>query len=235
MLPHLVSTVFWLAVLGLAWGLARRALIWRNGRAASVNWSGLLQIPKRYFVDLHDVVAREPFVARAHVGVAGGALLALALVALNYGLGLYWHSLDAVLLLAGLLMLAGASAAAAAQRTRTPIQGPVEPFTLFPAAVCAGGVAGGRCGTDGYSTRTVAGWPDRVGVCRRCCRTRAGRGLGRPHETCGGGPVAPGPAPQARTFWRQAFRHGPEAPALDCRRHGRGQAGRFRLEQAAVV
>ena len=87
MLPYLVSAVFWLAVLGLAWGTARRALIWKTGRASAVDMRGLLQIPKRYFVDLHDVVAREPFVARAHVGVAGGAILALALVALNYGLG----------------------------------------------------------------------------------------------------------------------------------------------------
>jgi Fe-S oxidoreductase len=112
MLPQLVSTVFWLAVLALAWGLARRALIWKKGRQPAVDMRGLLQIPKRYFVDLHDVVAREPFVARAHVGVAGGAILALALIALNYGLGLYLRVLDAALLFAGVLMVAGASAMA---------------------------------------------------------------------------------------------------------------------------
>lgn len=112
MLPQLVSTVFWLAVLTLGWGLARRAFIWKTGRQATWNVRELLQIPKRYFVDLHDVVAREPFVARAHVGVAGGAILALALVALNYGLGLYLRVLDAALLFAGLLMVAGASAMA---------------------------------------------------------------------------------------------------------------------------
>ncbi|KAB7575654.1 DUF3483 domain-containing protein, partial [Verminephrobacter sp. Larva24] len=100
MLPQLVRILFWLALLTLAWGLARRALLWRTGRGADVDLRGLLQIPKRYLVDLHDVVAREPLVARAHVGAAGGAVLALALVALNYGLGLYWRSLDALLLLA---------------------------------------------------------------------------------------------------------------------------------------
>ncbi|PQA77043.1 DUF3483 domain-containing protein [Rhodoferax sp. TS-BS-61-7] len=112
MLPQLVSTVFWLAVLALGWGLARRALVWKKGRKPPVDMRGLLQIPKRYFVDLHDVVAREPFVARAHVGVAGGAILALALIALNYGLGLYLRVLDAALLFAGVLMVAGASAMA---------------------------------------------------------------------------------------------------------------------------
>ncbi|MDR7150604.1 Fe-S oxidoreductase [Hydrogenophaga palleronii] len=111
-LQNLVSALFWMAVLGLVLGMARRGLLWRAGRAAPVDLRGLLLIPKRYFVDLHDVVAREPFVARAHVGVAGGAILALLLVALNYGFALYWRSLDAVLLLAGLLMLAGAAAMA---------------------------------------------------------------------------------------------------------------------------
>jgi len=108
----LVSVVFWAAVLTLVLGLARRAALWRNGRAASVNWLGLLAIPKRYFVDLHHVVAREPFVANAHVAVAGGAVLALVIVAINYGLGLYLGWLDGVLLLAGLVMLGGAAAMA---------------------------------------------------------------------------------------------------------------------------
>jgi Fe-S oxidoreductase len=148
MLQHSVSTLFWLAVLGLTWGMARRAFIWKKGRQSTVDLRGLLQIPKRYFVDLHDVVAREPFVARAHVGVAGGAILALALVALNYGLGLYWRSLDAFLLLAGLMMLAGA-AAMAWRRRNAPARLSKGPWSrlpyslmLFAAAVAlVGGVA----------------------------------------------------------------------------------------------
>jgi len=131
MLQHMVSTVFWLAVLGLAWGLWRRVMVWTTGRRAAVDFSGLLQIPKRYFVDLHDVVAREPFVAHAHVGVAGGAILALTLVALNYGLGLYWKSLDAALLLAGLLMLAGA-AAMAWRRRAAPTRLSRGPWSRLP-------------------------------------------------------------------------------------------------------
>jgi Fe-S oxidoreductase len=111
-LKLLVGLVFWLAVLTLAVGLARRATLWRHGRAAAVNWLGLLAIPKRYFVDLHHVVAREPFVARAHVGVAGGAVLALAVVALNYGFGLDAGWLDGLLLFAAAVMLLGASAMA---------------------------------------------------------------------------------------------------------------------------
>nr|WP_315847677.1 DUF3483 domain-containing protein [uncultured Rhodoferax sp.] len=139
MLPQLVSAVFWLAVLAMGWGLARRALVWKKGRQATVYMRGLLQIPKRYFVDLHDVVAREPFVARAHVGVAGGAILALALIALNYGLGLYLRVLDAALLFAGVLMLAGAGAMAWRRRAAPArlSRGPWSrlPFSLLSFAV----------------------------------------------------------------------------------------------------
>ncbi|MDR7306844.1 (Fe-S)-binding protein [Rhodoferax saidenbachensis] len=131
MLPQLVSTVFWLAVLALAWGLARRAFIWKKGRQSAVDMRGLLQIPKRYFVDLHDVVAREPFVARAHVGVAGGAILALALIAVNYGLGLYLRALDAALLFAGVLMVAG-SCAMAWRRRAAPARLSRGPWSRLP-------------------------------------------------------------------------------------------------------
>jgi len=131
MLPQLVSAVFWLAVVALGWGLARRALIWKKGRQPTLHMRGLLQIQKRYFVDLHDVVAREPFVARAHVGVAGGAILALTLIAMNYGLGLYLRVLDAALLFAGVLMVAG-SCAMAWRRRAAPARLSRGPWSRLP-------------------------------------------------------------------------------------------------------
>ncbi|WP_290871470.1 DUF3483 domain-containing protein [Aquabacterium sp.] len=142
-LPQLVSLVFWAAVLALGLGMARRVSLWRQGQAANVNWLGLLAVPKRYFVDLHDVVAREPFVARAHVATAGGGLAALALVGLNYGLGLYSRVLDVALLLAGLAMLGGAAAMAHRRRNAPErlSKGPWQrlPYSLmaFAAAVIA--------------------------------------------------------------------------------------------------
>ncbi|MDB5767877.1 MAG: Iron-sulfur cluster-binding protein, partial [Collimonas fungivorans] len=66
-LNHLITVLFWLSAAGLSVGLARRAALWRAGREASVSWLGLLAIPKRYFVDLHHVVARDPYIARTHV------------------------------------------------------------------------------------------------------------------------------------------------------------------------
>ncbi len=86
MLALALTVSFWCACLLLLVGLARRARLWRNGRAAPVVWSGLLAVPKRYLVDLHHVVAREPFVANSHAAVAGGAVLAIAVIGLNYGL-----------------------------------------------------------------------------------------------------------------------------------------------------
>ncbi|WP_372647211.1 (Fe-S)-binding protein [Hyphomicrobium sp.] len=102
-----ITVLFWLAVVTLAIGLMRRAMLWRVGQAAPVEWSGLLAVPKRYFVDLHHVVARDPYIARTHVATAGGAILALTLVALNYGLGFYSRLLDWGIVLAAAVMLAG--------------------------------------------------------------------------------------------------------------------------------
>lgn len=144
MLPLLLTISFWCAFAMLLLGLAQRARLWRNGRPAAVAWSGLLAIPKRYFVDLHHVVAREPFIARTHVAVAGGGVLAIVVIAINYGLALYSPLLDRVLLAASALMLVGS--ALMAWRRRAPptrlSRGPWMrlPFTLA-AFACGAGLA----------------------------------------------------------------------------------------------
>ena len=102
-----VTILFWLSVLALVIGLWRRAKLWRNGRKARVKWLRLFAIPKRYFVDLHHVVARDRYIARTHMAVAGGAIAALVLVGINYGLLLYSPVLDWLIGLAALVMLAG--------------------------------------------------------------------------------------------------------------------------------
>ena len=145
----LITAVFWLAVTAFTVGTARRAALWRAGRPATVAWRGLLAIPKRYFVDLHDVVAREPAVARAHVAVAGGAIACLALVALNDGLRLRFAVLDAVLVACAALMLVGAFMMA--RRRRQPAvaervsHGPWDrlPWSLAVGAAGMGALAAG--------------------------------------------------------------------------------------------
>ncbi|WP_293762887.1 DUF3483 domain-containing protein [uncultured Aquitalea sp.] len=112
-LDLVLTALVWLGLGLLLVGLACRAALWRQGRAAPVAWLGLLAMPKRYFVDLHHVVAREPAVARAHVAVAGGAVAILLLSMLNYGLMLYWRWLDVLLALLAAGMLVGARMMAA--------------------------------------------------------------------------------------------------------------------------
>ena len=107
MLNYFITALFWLAALTLALGLWRRAQLWRNGQAAEWKLTQLLTIPKRYFVDLHHVVAREPYIANTHVATAGGAVAALALVAVNYGLMLYLSWLNWVIVIATGIMLIG--------------------------------------------------------------------------------------------------------------------------------
>jgi dimethylglycine catabolism B len=107
-----ISVLLWVSMAGLAFALAKRAAYWRVGRATAAGaygWSNLLSIPKRYFVDLHHVVARDPYIARTHVATAGGAILAMALVFVNYGLAIYSPWLDKLIFLAALVMLAGAA------------------------------------------------------------------------------------------------------------------------------
>ena len=107
LIPHLITALFWLAAFTIAFGLWRRAQLWRAGKAAAWSWSQLLTIPKRYFVDLHHVVAREPYIARTHVATAGGAVVAIILVALNYGLMLYSTALNWAIVAATGIMLIG--------------------------------------------------------------------------------------------------------------------------------
>lgn len=62
-----------------AFGVLLRFSLWMRGQPARVPLvRGLLSVPKRYLVDLHDVVARERLSARMHAAVAGGLLAALA-------------------------------------------------------------------------------------------------------------------------------------------------------------
>ena len=106
-IQHLITLLFWLATATLLFGLWRRSQLWRQGQPADFSWINLLAIPKRYFVDLHHVVSREPYIARTHVATAGGAVAALILVAINYGLMLYWNALNWAILIATAIMLVG--------------------------------------------------------------------------------------------------------------------------------
>jgi Fe-S oxidoreductase len=131
------------AALVAALEAARRIWQWRIGKPAPVPLSGLLALPRRYLVDVHDVVARDPFAARMHALVAGGFLAgglftALAAVPPLGGSRLYWLLPAA----AFAVMLAGA---AMVRRRRMPVR-PARlsggRFTVLPWLFAAFGVGG---------------------------------------------------------------------------------------------
>lgn len=155
----LVTLLFWLAVAALLLGTWRRARLWRTGRAAPLAWRGLLAIPRRYFVDLHEVVAREPAAARAHVAVAGGALACLLLVALNDGLRLRLPLLDLALVLSALAMLAGA-AMMARRRAQPQVAARVSqgPWRRLPWTLGAGAAGFALLAAGALWSAQIAPW-----------------------------------------------------------------------------
>ncbi|MCU1717824.1 dimethylglycine demethylation protein DgcB [Pseudomonas sp. 5P_3.1_Bac2] len=104
-LPILLFTALLLAI----FGALKRFALWRQGRPAAVDWlGGLLAMPRRYLVDLHHVVERDPYMSKTHVATAGGFVLAALLALLVHGFGLQSQILGIALLVACALMFGGA-------------------------------------------------------------------------------------------------------------------------------
>jgi Fe-S oxidoreductase len=92
-LPALPGLILLAGLIAAAAGLAWRSRRWAIGRPAAVPWiGGLFAVPKRYFVDVHHVVSRDPYAARMHVLAAGGftAALLVALLVHLFGIGGRW-------------------------------------------------------------------------------------------------------------------------------------------------
>ncbi|MFD2236928.1 DUF3483 domain-containing protein [Aureimonas populi] len=114
--------------------IAGRARLWKAGRPARVGWAaGLLGLPRRYLVDVHHVVGRDPYAARMHALVAGGLVAgsALAALALLPPLGasrLYWG----LVALSFAVMLAGSVAVGARRMPGRPRRLSGGSFQILP-------------------------------------------------------------------------------------------------------
>jgi Fe-S oxidoreductase len=115
----------WLFLAAMAAGLAAtawRARLWLAGRPARVDVvGGLLALPRRYLVDVHEVMARSRSAARMHVPAAGGFVAALVLMLLVHvfhvgGVWLAW-------VLLAVLAVAMVGFAMAARRRRKGANG----------------------------------------------------------------------------------------------------------------
>jgi dimethylglycine catabolism B len=118
-LPPLV--VVGLAAVVAVGTLSTRAHAWRRGRVnAPVRISDLLNVPRRYLVDVHAIVDRRPLAARMHTFAAGGFLLTGILGLLAAAGLLNGHVAAVVIALSGMSGIAGAAFAFARRSPRKP-------------------------------------------------------------------------------------------------------------------
>ena len=107
----ILSGLLFLGPVLLSFGAYKRVRLWKQGKRDKINIvKGLLNIPKRYFINLHDVVARDRFTANMHVAVAGGFICSVLLIYLVYLFNIKYFLLLHALTLCLLLMIAGSVA-----------------------------------------------------------------------------------------------------------------------------
>jgi Fe-S oxidoreductase len=129
---------------------ARRLALWRIGTPAAVPLSGILALPKRYLVDVHHVVARDPYAARMHALVAGGflagsALLILAALPPLHASPVYWGLVAA----AFAAMLVGAAMVRGRRSPKRPARLSGGRFNWLPVLFAAFGTGAFVVALDG--------------------------------------------------------------------------------------
>jgi Fe-S oxidoreductase len=130
----LAAAILLAAILGLAAQALRLALRWRRGAPAAVDVvAGLRRLPRAYLHTVHDVMAREPKVARMHMLVAGGTLAAVLAVLLGAATG--WRVLAAMAAGFAGLGMAGALIAATRRRGHRPDRLSGGAFDRLPWAI----------------------------------------------------------------------------------------------------
>lgn len=124
--------------------LAARAARWRQGRPARVDViAGIAALPKRYLVDVHHVVARDPATAAMHMLAAGGLTAGSVLAALAavpaLGRSRSWWL---VVALAFAAVVAGALLEAMRRRRKRPARLPGGAFRLLAPLLFGYGLGG---------------------------------------------------------------------------------------------
>lgn len=155
-LPVLVLGTLAVALLGAL----RRVRLWRQGRPSPVNLlGGMAAMPRRYLVDLHDVVARDKAFARTHVATGGGFVAAAVLLILVHGFQFESRLLAWALIAATIVMFAGALRVAA-RRRNPPARLSRGPWLRLPKSLFAfsGGVFLVTLPTAGVLPAGFGGW-----------------------------------------------------------------------------
>ena len=155
-LPILIFAALALALLGAV----RRIGLWRQGQPSPVSvLGGLAAMPRRYLVDLHHVVARDKVFANTHVATGGGFVAAAVLLILVHGFQLESRLLSWALLVATVVMFAGALRVAA-RRKNPPARLSRGPWMRLPKSLFAfaSGVFLVTLPTAGVLPASFGGW-----------------------------------------------------------------------------
>ncbi|MDD1783641.1 (Fe-S)-binding protein [Enterovibrio sp. ZSDZ35] len=89
MWTSLIGAILVVSVVLFAIGALKRVRLWRRGKPQPVPFlAALSSIPRRYLVDLHDVVARDKAFADTHVATAGGLVASVILMLIVYVFGI---------------------------------------------------------------------------------------------------------------------------------------------------
>lgn len=144
--------------------LAVRAWRWRCGHGpACVSLRGLFAIPRRYLVDVHEVVARRPAHARMHMLAAGG-FLAAGLFALLAICGVLHGPIGvAFVLTSGVAGIVGALIDFGRRRPLTPPQLSDGPYRRLPGHLMLADLYLMLVGVAAASDR-LPDWPSAVGL-----------------------------------------------------------------------
>ena len=137
MLDILLPILLFSALALAAIGAVRRVRLWRQGRPSPVPiMRGLMQMPRRYLVDLHHIVDRDKYISKTHVATAGGFVLAALLAIIVHGFGLDSAILAWVLLAATISMFVG-SLFVAKRRNPPPQRLSKGPWMRLPKSLMA--------------------------------------------------------------------------------------------------
>ncbi|WP_159014507.1 DUF3483 domain-containing protein [Acidisoma sp. S159] len=116
--------------------ILRLSLRWRIGRHAEVDWmGGFAGLPHAYLHTVHEIVSREPAVARMHMLVAGGLIAAVLLSLPLHLAGLGGRALAVLVVLAVMATGIGAAADILRRQPVRPTHLSGGPYERFPFAI----------------------------------------------------------------------------------------------------
>lgn len=155
MLEDMARVLLVLAFLAAAVLLVMRALRWTRGSRGHerTRWlRGWLDVPRRYLVDVHDIVSREPRVSQMHILAAGGFVACTVLAVLTFVAGLQFTLLHAATAAASVALMLGACLAFLRRRVRRPARLSGGAYEILPAALA------GYALFFGFSVLSRTGW-----------------------------------------------------------------------------